>query len=259
MAKADDTVEAANYADFTGLLRENEWCCQTGLNCRPLHYQWSALPLSYGSMPGSGESAQKASTGGRFLPQGPRWRKHAAGPEGCKKREKITPWRRLPASTAATPGRSGSLLPSPRAASTFSGRTTTSNSIILRDSSKFDEIDTPQLASCRSWRKTPAWRHEAEPAVQHPLRQCMWFARRCILPVLNVYSNGPAMKDDKANRDRPISSPAKDSRQDRLKLALRENLKRRKSQARGRSDAVGASSEDADASLDDGSGKAPGR
>ncbi len=27
------------------------WCCQTGLNCRPLHYQWSALPLSYGSMP----------------------------------------------------------------------------------------------------------------------------------------------------------------------------------------------------------------
>src|SRR5438034_9327964 len=29
-----------------------DWCCQTGLNCRPLHYQWSALPLSYGSMPG---------------------------------------------------------------------------------------------------------------------------------------------------------------------------------------------------------------
>ena len=29
---------------------KNGWCCQTGLNCRPLHYQWSALPLSYGSM-----------------------------------------------------------------------------------------------------------------------------------------------------------------------------------------------------------------
>jgi len=40
----------------------------------------------------------------------------------------------------------------------------------------------------------------------------------------------------------------KDSRQERLKLALRENLKRRKSQARGRSDA--ASSENEDASLD---------
>ena len=48
----------------------------------------------------------------------------------------------------------------------------------------------------------------------------------------------------------------KDSRAARLKLALRENLKRRKSQARGRSDAD-ASSEDADASLDDASGEKP--
>src|SRR6202051_2211393 len=117
----------------------------------------------------------------------------------------------------------------------------------------------PKMASCRSWRKTPAWRHEAEPAVQHPLRQCMWFGRRYILPVLDVYSNGPAMKDDKANRDRQISSPAKDSRQDRLKLALRENLKRRKSQARGRSDAVCASSKSDDVPPHDGSKKDPGK
>src|SRR5688572_23886644 len=27
-----------------------KWCCRTGLNCRPLPYQGSALPLSYGSM-----------------------------------------------------------------------------------------------------------------------------------------------------------------------------------------------------------------
>ena len=39
-----------------------------------------------------------------------------------------------------------------------------------------------------------------------------------------------------------------DPRQDRLKLALRENLKRRKSQARGRSGAVAAPSEHDDAS-----------
>jgi hypothetical protein len=58
MAETGDKAKTSNYADFTGLLRWNEWCCQTGLNCRPLHYQWSALPLSYGSMPGSGESAQ---------------------------------------------------------------------------------------------------------------------------------------------------------------------------------------------------------
>jgi hypothetical protein len=50
----------------------------------------------------------------------------------------------------------------------------------------------------------------------------------------------------------------KDSRRDRLKLALRENLKRRKAQARGRSD-VSASSETVAASLDDASGEKPGR
>jgi hypothetical protein len=33
------------------LISPKNWCCRTGLNCRPLHYQWSALPLSYGSMP----------------------------------------------------------------------------------------------------------------------------------------------------------------------------------------------------------------
>jgi len=48
-------------------------------------------------------------------------------------------------------------------------------------------------------------------------------------------------QDDKDKRD---------PRQDRLKLALRENLKRRKSQARGRSGAP-ASSASARVSLDD--------
>jgi len=42
------------------------------------------------------------------------------------------------------------------------------------------------------------------------------------------------------------------SRQDRLKLALRENLKRRKSQARGRNDEAAASSARPKVSLDDG-------
>jgi hypothetical protein len=51
------------------------------------------------------------------------------------------------------------------------------------------------------------------------------------------------------------AADVKDSRRDRLKLALRENLKRRKSQARGRSDA--ASSESADASPDDASREKP--
>jgi hypothetical protein len=61
------------------------------------------------------------------------------------------------------------------------------------------------------------------------------------------------MKDD-----RKSGEPTKSSRQDRLKLALRENLKRRKSQAKGRSDPAAAPSEDADTSLDD-AGEEPGR
>jgi hypothetical protein len=70
------------------------------------------------------------------------------------------------------------------------------------------------------------------------------------------------MKDDKHQREgaagglakNPDKNPTKGPRQDRLKLALRENLKRRKSQARGRSDATVASSEGVGVSLD---GKEP--
>lgn len=40
---------------------------------------------------------------------------------------------------------------------------------------------------------------------------------------------------DKGEAKKQKQDPREDSRQDRLKLALRENLKRRKSQARGRS------------------------
>ena len=64
------------------------------------------------------------------------------------------------------------------------------------------------------------------------------------------------MKDDQGRPAGRSDEEVNDSRRDRLKLALRENLKRRKSQARGRSDA-GASSENADASLNDASGEKP--
>ena len=52
---------------------------------------------------------------------------------------------------------------------------------------------------------------------------------------------------------------AKDLRQDRLKLALRENLKRRKSQARGRDDFTAAPSNSDDVDPDDGGDKNPGK
>ena len=51
----------------------------------------------------------------------------------------------------------------------------------------------------------------------------------------------------------------KDSRQARLKQALRENLKRRKSQARGRSDEAAASSDGDVEFLDNASGEKPDR
>jgi hypothetical protein len=61
------------------------------------------------------------------------------------------------------------------------------------------------------------------------------------------------MSDDQDKGEGQTAGPAKkDARRDRLKLALRENLKRRKLQARARSGAA------IDASLHDGSKKKPG-
>jgi hypothetical protein len=66
------------------------------------------------------------------------------------------------------------------------------------------------------------------------------------------------MKDDKDKREGQTGAAANNSRQDRLKRALRENLKRRKTQARGRSDPGSAPSNRDDVSPYDGSGKKPG-
>ena len=63
------------------------------------------------------------------------------------------------------------------------------------------------------------------------------------------------MKGDQGKDTGKSGVDVKDSRRDRLKLALRENLKRRKAQARGRSDS--GPSESADASLDDVGGEKP--
>jgi hypothetical protein len=73
------------------------------------------------------------------------------------------------------------------------------------------------------------------------------------------------MTDDKDKREgltgtpaqKPKQDPGRDQRQDRLKLALRENLKRRKSQARGRSDASAAPFNGDEVSPYDVSGKKP--
>jgi hypothetical protein len=66
------------------------------------------------------------------------------------------------------------------------------------------------------------------------------------------------MKDGKDKREGQSGSPKKNPRRDRLKLALRENLKRRKSQARGRDDFALAPSNADDLTPHDDSEKAPG-
>jgi hypothetical protein len=84
--------------------------------------------------------------------------------------------------------------------------------------------------------------------------------------VLRSGVNGFAMTDDGDKREVQIGAIANKSgkgakqerRQDRLKQALRENLKRRKSQARGRDDLTAAPSNINDVSPYNDSGKKSG-
>ena len=67
------------------------------------------------------------------------------------------------------------------------------------------------------------------------------------------------MKDAKDKGEGQSGERGKNPRRDRLKLALRENLKRRKSQARGRSDATIAPSNGDDVPPHEAGGKKPGK
>lgn len=67
------------------------------------------------------------------------------------------------------------------------------------------------------------------------------------------------MKDGKHNSQRQSGKGMHDVRQERLKLALRENLKRRKSQARGRDDCTISSSKSDDVATGDASENTPGK
>jgi hypothetical protein len=67
------------------------------------------------------------------------------------------------------------------------------------------------------------------------------------------------MKDAKDKDEGQTGALAKNPRRDRLKLALRENLKRRKSQARGRTDVMTVPSNGDDVSPHDDGGKKPGK
>jgi hypothetical protein len=74
-----------------------------------------------------------------------------------------------------------------------------------------------------------------------------------------AHSSRSTMKDGKDTREGQSGKGAKELRQDRLKLALRENLKRRKSQARGRDDFTTACSNSDDVAPHPGGEKNPGK
>ena len=67
------------------------------------------------------------------------------------------------------------------------------------------------------------------------------------------------MTVEKDKDERPSGGLAKNPRADRLKQALRENLKRRKSQARGRGDITITTSNHAEVPPPHDSGKKPGQ
>jgi hypothetical protein len=67
------------------------------------------------------------------------------------------------------------------------------------------------------------------------------------------------MADENDKRGVQTGAAVKNPRRDRLKLALRENLKRRKSQARARGDATMAASNGDDVPPHDAGGKEPGK
>ena len=67
------------------------------------------------------------------------------------------------------------------------------------------------------------------------------------------------MKDDEDKGQRQSGKAAKDLRRDRLKLALRENLKRRRSQLRGRGEFTNGSSNSDDLAEGNPGEKHPGK
>jgi hypothetical protein len=108
--------------------------------------------------------------------------------------------------------------------------------------------DASEASHCSVVRAVVVDRVSVKPAMLGCRRQT---ARRRVPS--RACSTGMTMKGNQDGESGRSATAAKDSRRDRLKLALRENLKRRKSQARGRGDA--ASSENDDASIDTAGGK----
>jgi hypothetical protein len=234
MAKTAETGSQPKtwiYADFRGLFRENGWCCQTGLNCRPLHYQWSALPLSYGSMPGIQDSAE-------------------TGPYKA-----ADPCHKDPACASARPACAGLKKRQNQLAKPANGFGQLSGPVRFPILLAVGPKARPGIDDCtNAARNTICW------PIREPnrLRSPPGDKAMSSIGFSPGHMSRFTMQDESDKDDRQTGGHAKNPRTDRLKLALRENLKRRKSQARARSDVATASSNRDDAPPHDGGGKKPG-
>jgi hypothetical protein len=185
------------------------WCCQTGLNCRPLHYQWSALPLSYGSMQHGERIGPMAATqrGGSCH----KVSAHASAGGGSVEENPGL----LPSQTWSRPRKSrdypvregycGHLRRGARAVPAHPGR-------------------RPRAKPILSFSHLAVWRRDA---VRRLWKICGWDRR-------NSASDEPRSPADGPHEARTWMTDDKDTKQERLARALRENLKRRKAQARQR-------------------------
>jgi hypothetical protein len=192
---------------------EGLWCCQTGLNCRPLHYQWSALPLSYGSMPGYENRPKRAPPRRPILATRPPHAQAHGRPPGsskCGKNQRGTP---ATASIGSVAGRSGSRFPrpappAPRRAGhdlefdDFAGVTPLSCHLPILAAA--DRMLAPRNRRLHQWRAKHdifgQWRGQqvmvargdkAMPDIPRPLRQSsqwMHFAHRVFAPVIRTGS-----------------------------------------------------------------------
>ena len=199
-----------------------DWCCQTGLNCRPLHYQWSALPLSYGSMPG--------------------WENRPKGPD-----RRADPCHKAPARASAGLARR----PQKRPKSRRRPVAAFIRSIAGRSGSRFPRRARRAVTGSTENSRKPCCCRGREVGFMCPDRRLRARARHDMPPPMfgmaarwRTHSNGSTMTDDKDEREGRAGRWRKKLQRERLKQALRENLKRRKSQARGRNETTAAPSHD---------------
>jgi hypothetical protein len=201
-------------------------------------------------------------------------------PPGSSKCGKISAARRPTASVGTIAGRSGSRFPRPAPPAPLSGdhdlefddfAGVTPFRCHLPILAAADRMLAPGIGDCsdggrntiysdsgeadghgRARRQSDA-RHSASVAAKQPVHA---FRSSGFRP---GHSDRFTMKHEQdKDKDRTVTPAKKNTRQDRLKQALRDNLKRRKSQARARGDVTMAPSSRDDVTPHDGSAKKPG-